>query len=122
MHYGEPGCAFPTRVCGRKSIFPTTSTLGALDHDVNQKGSLTPTVTLACKIPECVDESFYSGQVFVVFKDSVFQPSTSFWSTLELYESIQLLPSLTGATEHNVSHESVKTPLILLFCGLILTC
>ena len=128
IDYGEPGHALSTGVRGRKSIVPTTSTLGALDHDVNQKGSLTPTVTLACKISESVDESFYSGQVFVTLKDSVFQPSTSFQSTLELYESIQLLPSLTdakrlfmvtdGGSEHNVSHESVKIPLILLFLWL----
>ena len=89
-------------------------------------------MTFACKIPESTDESFYSGQVFVTFKDLVFRPSTSFWSTLELYESIQLLPSLAdakplfmateGGPKHNVSHKSVKTPLILLFCSLILTC
>ena len=72
IDYGEPGYALSTGVRGRKSIVPTTSTLGALDHDVNQKGSLTPTVTLVCKIPESIDESFYSGQVFVTFKDSVF--------------------------------------------------
>ena len=128
IDYGEPGYALSTGVHGRKSIVSTTFTLGALDHDGNQKGSLTPTVTLACKILESTDKSFYSGQVFVTFKDSVFQPSTSFRSTLELYEPIQLLPSLTdakrlfmvtdGGSEHNVSHESVKIPLILLFLRL----
>ena len=56
IDYGEPGYALSTGVCGRKSVVPTTSTLGALDHDVNQKGSLTPTMTLACKIPESIDE------------------------------------------------------------------
>ena len=84
IDYGKPGYALSTGVRGTKSIVPTASTVGALDHDINQKGSLTPTVTLACKIPESIEKSFYCGQVFVTSKDLVFQPSTSFRSTLRI--------------------------------------
>ncbi|XP_066934138.1 uncharacterized protein [Clytia hemisphaerica] len=38
IDFGEPGSAVSTGVRGRKSLVPSTSMLGALDHDVNQKG------------------------------------------------------------------------------------
>ena len=38
VDFGEPGSAVSTGVRGKRSIVPSTSILGALDHDVNQKG------------------------------------------------------------------------------------
>jgi len=58
--------------------------LGALDHDQQQKVSLTPSVYLNVEIPETVDDSFYRGQVTVLMKDSVFQPSSAFRHATEL--------------------------------------
>ena len=40
IDHGEPCCTLSTGVRERKSIVPLSSSLQALDHDVNQKGSL----------------------------------------------------------------------------------
>jgi hypothetical protein len=50
--FGEPGLAVSTGVRGKASIVPTSTTLTAMDHDMTM-GSLTPSVTLNCTIPEC---------------------------------------------------------------------
>ena len=59
IDYGEPGCTLSTGMRGRKSIVPVLSSSQALDHDVNQKGSITPTVSLLADIPDDINESFY---------------------------------------------------------------
>ena len=46
IDFGEPGYLLSTGVRGKISHVPLNSILGALDHDVNQKGSLTPSVSL----------------------------------------------------------------------------
>ena len=38
VDFGEPGAVLSTGVRGKKSLIRTTSILGALDHDVSQKG------------------------------------------------------------------------------------
>lgn len=63
---------------------PVTSTLSALDHDINTKGSITPSVCLKVDIPDELETSFYRGQVAVTLKDSVFEPSTPFRHAVEL--------------------------------------
>ena len=67
----EPNSAIATGVRGRKSIMPSDALLGALNHDVDSKGS----VTLAVNVPEELD-TFYRGQVTVSLKDSVLQPTS----------------------------------------------
>ena len=42
VDYGEPNHAISSGVRGKKSIVPVLTVLGALDHDVNSKGSFTP--------------------------------------------------------------------------------
>ena len=128
VDFGEPGLALSSGVRGKKSIVPTTSTLAALDHDVSQKGSITPTVTMMCDIPQDISQSFYSGKVAACLKDSVFQPSDSFRTILELIKSIEanktkeelgeikrIFMITDGGPEHRVNFDSVKIPLILLF-------
>ena len=39
VDFGEPGAVLSTGVRGKKSLIPTTSILGALDHDVSQNGT-----------------------------------------------------------------------------------
>ena len=113
-------------VRGKKSIVPTTTTLGSLDHNVNQKGRIIPTVTLICDVPVHISGSFYRGNVHVTLKESVFQPSCSYRFGFEL---IQLLRSegfdsdvtkhlymvTDGGPEHRVCFDSVKIPQIMLF-------
>ena len=75
---GEPGTAVSTGVRGRRSIVPLSTTLGALDHDIQSKASLVPSVILECDIPDAVDESFVRGQVHTATNDAVFQVASRF--------------------------------------------
>lgn len=128
IDYGEPGTPLSTGVRGKKSIVPVSSILAALDHDTAQKGSLTPYVSMLCNIPDETSESFYRGNVSVCLKDSVFQPSNSFRSVLEILKSVKaqktpeeleavriVFMMTDGGPEHRVNFDSVKIPLILLF-------
>ena len=111
--YSEPGTALSTGVRGKKSLIPINSTLGALDHDVNQKGSVTPTVSLLYKVPDSIDGPFYRRNPIITLKDSVFLASNSFRSILELKQTIintiepEKLANIyfmitDGGLEHNV--------------------
>ncbi|XP_052793028.1 uncharacterized protein LOC128226946 [Mya arenaria] len=61
--FGNPGALLSTGVRGKKTIVPVTSTLSALDHDMQSSGSLTPSVYLDCQIPDSPVSSFVRGQV-----------------------------------------------------------
>ncbi|WAR09165.1 hypothetical protein MAR_019123 [Mya arenaria] len=126
VDFGEPGMAVSSGVRGKKSIVPTISTLGALDHDVGSKGSLTPSVVLKVDVPELPSESFYRGQVLVTLKDSVFQPSTPFRHAVELMKIARqvedgadpkpfLLMYTDGGPDHRTTYAAVKLSLIILF-------
>ena len=126
VDFGEPGATISSGVRGKKSIVPTTTTLGALDHDVNQKGNIIPSVFLIGDIPEDVSGSFYRGKVHVTLKENVFQPSDSYRATVELMKVLdqenvdwtvmrQLFLMTDGGPEHRVNFESVKVPLIMMF-------
>ena len=52
------------------------STLVASDHDFT-KLSLTPSVIFFIDVPTTIEESFYHGDVFVSYKDAIFQPSNA---------------------------------------------
>ena len=79
-------------------------------------------------MPEDITGSFYRGKVNVTLKDSVFQASNSFRSILELIQSLEsqvdanklkemksIFLMTDGGPEHNVTFESVKIPLMLMF-------
>ena len=72
VDYGEPGTALSTGVRVKKSLVSINSTLGALDHEVTQKGNVTSAVSLLRKVPDSIDELFYRGTPIVTLKDSVF--------------------------------------------------
>ena len=124
VDFGEPGLAVASGVRGKKSIVPVASTLSALDHDVNTKGSLTPSVCLQVDTPEEYGASFYRGQVTVTMKDSIFQPSTPFRHAAELKAILNmgnenpppfLLMYSDGGPDHRVTYGGVKLSLIVLF-------
>ncbi|KAH3888313.1 hypothetical protein DPMN_012345 [Dreissena polymorpha] len=56
--FGNPGALMLTGVWGKLSIVPITSTLSALDHDMQSSGSLTPSVYLNCEIADSSTSSF----------------------------------------------------------------
>ena len=62
VDFGEPGYVLATEVRGKKSIAPGGTKISALDHDVNSKGSITPSVTIITQIPDDITGSFYRGK------------------------------------------------------------
>ena len=124
---GEPNLAISTGTRGRRSITSSGITIAALDHDVNQKASITPSVLLDIDIPGCIEESFYRGQVTVTLKDSVFEASNpnrfvaeviNYWHRLEeeKRDACSIIFLVTdGGPEHRTTFESVKLALIHLF-------
>lgn len=124
LDFGEPGLYTSTGVRGKKSIVPMNSVLSCLDHDVQSKGSLTPSVVLDVEIPGDVSETFYRGQVSVTFKDSIFQASTPFRHIVELEAILKAKPEnmkpalfmyTDGGPDHRVTYGAVKLSLIVLF-------
>ena len=126
VSFGEPGSAISSGVRGKRTIVPTTTTLGSLDHDVDHKGSIIPAVNMVCDIPDDISGTFYRGNVHVTFKESVFQPTCSYRAILELIQLLRcegfdntvtkhLYLFTDGGPEHRVCFESVKIPLIMLF-------
>ena len=88
--------------------------------------SITPSVRLICDTLENISQSFYQGKVNVTFKESVFQPSSSFRFGKELIKTLEvngfnqeLTPDLFlvtgGGPERNVTFHSVKIPLMVIF-------
>lgn len=121
--FGEPGSAVSTGVRGRMSIVPTTTTLGALDHDMQSKASLVPSVTLECDVPNAVDKSFVQGQVHTVINDAVFQTASGFRHaavTVRLMKEKQQPPPVMmkftdGGTDQRNNLELVKCASICIF-------
>lgn len=85
-----------------------------------------PSITLISDIPDSIEQSFYRDQVNVTFKESVFQPSNSFRSVLEIQNALidngfdskctfHLYIMTDGGPEHHINFESVKITLILTF-------
>ncbi|CAB4420652.1 unnamed protein product [Rhizophagus irregularis] len=121
------GMATSTGVRNKKSMVLKEANLVACDHDFT-KLSLTPSVTFICKVPLSIEESFYDGQVFVSYKDTIFQPSTAIRHTTEFFNAIsayypQTIPPILciytdGGPDHRVTYGSVQISLICLFlCG-----
>lgn len=124
--FGEPGQAMSTGVRGRHSLMVGGSQPVALDHDQASKGSLTPSVILECAIPFKPFESFYRGQLHVLVKDTVFQPSTPYRHATELLQVLRekeivqpvLFLYTDGSGDHRSTYLSVQLSLILLFIQL----
>ncbi|PKY60343.1 hypothetical protein RhiirA4_483933 [Rhizophagus irregularis] len=113
-----------TGVRNRKTMVFQETPLVACDHDFT-KLSLTPSVIFFCNIPQSIENSFYSGKVFVSFKDTVFQPSSAIRHTTEFYNTIlthhlnNIPPILClytdGGPDHRTIFGSVQISLICLF-------
>lgn len=125
VEFGEPGQYVASGVHGKKSVVPSGSSLAALD--VGSKGSLTPSVCLDIDIPTDRDGTFYQGKVHVIYKYSVFQPSSPWRHAVEIQSLLHndtgemgamnpiLLIFSDGGPDHRVTYHSVKLALILIF-------
>ncbi|CAB4376372.1 unnamed protein product [Rhizophagus irregularis] len=120
--------AVSTGVRNRRSLVAQDSVLAAADHDFT-KLSLMPSVIFFISIPNDISESFYNGQVFVSYKDTVFEPSSAirhsaeFLNALNVQYEHQILPPILclytdGGPDHRCNYGSVQIALICLFlCG-----
>jgi hypothetical protein len=116
--------ATSTGVRNRQTLVPENGTLAASDHDFT-KLSLTPSVIFLCKIPKNITESFYDGDVYVSYKDTVFEPSsairhcTEFMITLDEHFLSEIPPIICiytdGGPDHRTTYGSVQIALICLF-------
>ncbi|EXX67908.1 hypothetical protein RirG_109960 [Rhizophagus irregularis DAOM 197198w] len=71
----------------RRSLSTQNNDLNASDHDFT-KLSLTPSVIFFVSIPSDISGGFYNGQVFVSFKDTVFEPSSAIRHATEFQDAI----------------------------------
>ncbi|GBB95192.1 hypothetical protein RclHR1_24950001 [Rhizophagus clarus] len=118
------GVATSTEVHNKKSMVLQDADLVACDHDFT-KLSLTPSVIFFCEVPKSIEESFYSGKVFVFFKDTTFQPSsgirhaTEFFKVISSHYQSSIPPILClytdGGPDHRVTYGSVQISLLCLF-------
>jgi hypothetical protein len=88
IQIGE-GVATSTGVRNKKSLVGINSTLVASDHDFT-KLSFTPSVIFFIDVPTTIEDSFYRGNVFVSYKDTVFQPSNAIRYATKFFNTIQL--------------------------------
>lgn len=63
--------------------------LAVADHDFTRL-SLTPGVAMIIDVPESIEQSFYRGKVFVLFKENAFQPSSPRRHMAELKKILRL--------------------------------
>lgn len=124
IDFGEPGlCASSGVGRQKKSIVPLNFNLSCLDHDVQNKGSLTPSVLLDVDIPEDLADSFYRVRVTFTIKDSIFEHSLPFRHIVELQHILEdkkkrkpcLIIYTDGGPDHRTLCHAVKLSLIVLF-------
>ena len=120
---GEPSTPEAVTTHNRRALSTKKETQKASDHNYHV-GNFTPSVNLVCAIPETIDESFYTGQIHVGIKDSVFEPSNSMRHVVELLSILrnqELKPYLTltlfsdGGADHNVTFLFNQCMLLALF-------
>ena len=71
---GEPEVPVATLERGRRVLVGNRERMVVADHDFT-KFSLIPSVIFEVKIPQEISGSWYTGQVYVGFKDAIFEPS-----------------------------------------------
>ena len=120
---GDPGVTEAATSHMRKAVTTKKVTLESSDHNYYSV-NLTPSVTLLCDLPEKATESFFTGQVYVRIKDSIFEPSDPLRHVVELLfvlwnEQETFFPYLTiftdGGGDHNIKYLYVQCILLALF-------
>ena len=92
------------------------------DHDFT-KFSIIPSVIFRLKIPEHIRDSWYNGQVYVGFKDAIFEPSNPVRHAAEVYSVLAgtktppspvLFLYTDGGPDHRITYVSVQISLVCL--------
>lgn len=95
------------------------------DHDYS-KFTLTPSVILIANIPPAIEDSWYTGNVFIDLEDTVFEPSSPLRHASELYNVLLsqmigchiLFIYSDGGPDHRLTYMTVQLSLIALFKNL----
>ena len=72
---GEPGFPVAAAERGRRVLVSHDATFEVGDHDFTRM-SIVPSVCFIIDIPESVESSWYSGNVSVGLKETIFEPSS----------------------------------------------
>ena len=120
---GEPEVPVAAVERGRQVLVSKNERMVVADQDFT-KFSLIPSVIFQVNIPEEISETWYTGQVYIGFKDAVFEPSSPIRHATELYSvlsstSTATLPVLflytDGGPDHRLTYISLQISLICLF-------
>ena len=123
---GEPGIPVAAVERGKQVIVTMSGKkFSVADHDFTKCGMI-PSVMLFCDIPTTIEESFYSGQVYVGLKDPIFKPSSALRHAIELGNIIArrclnnpvLVMYTDGGPDHNVTFLKTQLSLISLYLSL----
>lgn len=120
---GEPGTPEAATTHNRRALTTQNVTLEASDHNYHL-ANLTPSVDFIVDVPNVVTKSFFSGDIYVGIKDSIFQGSDPLRHIVELLivlrlQRAELPPYLClfsdGGGDHNVTFLFVQCMLLALF-------
>ena len=122
---GEPGVPVAAAERGRRVLVSLSDTFKVCDHDFT-KFSLIPSVTLLLDIPSSIEGSWYDGQVYVGFKDAIYEPSSCLRHSAELHDLLLtelgsksiLFLYTDGGPDHRTTYISTQLALIALFLNL----
>ena len=110
---GEPDFPVASAERGRRVPVRANQSFQAGDHDFTKFG-IVPSVALVIDIPEEISGSWYAGDVFVILKDSVFEPSSPLRHACELYHIIKsnlvmekpvLFVYSDGGSDHRLTYQ-----------------
>lgn len=122
---GEPNFPVAAAERGREVIVSINDTLAVGDHDFT-KFSLIPSVALVVDIPESMEGSWYTGDVFIGLKDAIYEASSAIRHAKELSNILSskingrsiLFLYTDGGPDHRLTYISVQLSLIALFLNL----
>ncbi|CAB4000609.1 Hypothetical predicted protein [Paramuricea clavata] len=115
---GEPNCPVAAVERGKQVLVAIGTKLVVADHNFTRI-SMTLSVNLFSQVPDHIDESFYTGQVCVSFKENSFQPSSPMRHMAELKGKMTsmkinkpiLLAYTDGGPDHRLTYLSVREAL-----------
>ena len=122
MKVGEPGFPVAAAERGRRVLVGRDTAFAVGDHDFTNM-SIIPSVCFLITIPQSVESSWYTGDVYVGLKEAVFEPSSPFRHVAEVYNILTDTPETCpvmflytdGGPDHRLTYLSVQLALISIF-------
>ena len=125
INVGEPDFPIAAVERGKEVIVSLNEIFCVGDHDFS-KFSLIPSVIFIVNIPTSMEESWYTGEVYVGIKDAVFEPSSAIRHVKELSNCLNikmadrhmLFVYTDGGPDHRLTYVSVQLSLSALFLNM----